>query len=27
VPVPAALRGKQFAVEIPVIYSLKDENA
>jgi protein TonB len=27
VPVPAALRGKEFAVEIPVIYSLKDENA
>jgi protein TonB len=27
VPVPAALRGKAFAVEIPVIYSLKDENA
>ncbi len=27
VPVPAALRGRQFAVEIPVIYSLKDENA
>lgn len=26
VPVPAALRGKEFAVEIPVIYSLKDEN-
>jgi protein TonB len=27
VPVPAALHGKEFAVEIPVIYSLKDENA
>jgi len=27
VPVPAALRGKEFSVEIPVIYSLKDENA
>jgi TonB family protein len=27
VPVPAALRGKEFALEIPVIYSLKDENA
>jgi protein TonB len=27
VPVPAALRGKQFEIEIPVIYSLKDENA
>jgi protein TonB len=27
VPVPAALRGKEFAVEIPVIYSLKDDNA
>lgn len=27
VPVPAALRGKQFDIEIPVIYSLKDENA
>jgi protein TonB len=24
VPVPAALRGKEFAIEIPVIYSLKD---
>lgn len=27
VPVPPALRGKQFEIEIPVIYSLKDENA
>jgi protein TonB len=27
VPVPAALRGKEFTVVIPVIYSLKDENA
>lgn len=27
VPVPAALRGKEFDVVIPVIYSLKDENA
>jgi protein TonB len=27
VPVPPALRGKQFEIEIPVIYNLKDENA
>ena len=27
VPVPAALRGKEFVIEIPVIYSLKDDNA
>ena len=27
VPVPASMRGKEFSVDIPVIYNVKDENA
>lgn len=27
VPVPASMRGKEFSVDIPVIYNIKDENA
>lgn len=27
VPIPAAMRGREFAVEIPVIYSLKDQDS